>query len=79
MHNQEFQSQMEVNFAFTMYMTVTIGVTDKMHIHWLFLHKAQMDAERSGHVLHFVEKKDVEREEYRHPTCLIAQLLSKDA
>ena len=41
-----------------------------MHIHWLFLHKAQLDEERNGHVLHFVENKNVEREEYMHPACV---------
>jgi hypothetical protein len=38
-----------------------------MRIHWLYLHIAQLDAERRGHVLHFVENKNVEREEYTHP------------
>jgi len=47
-----------------------------MHIHWLFSHKAQPDAERPVHVLHVVENKNVAREKYMHP-ALIEQLLLK--
>ena len=41
-----------------------------MHIHRLFLRKAQLDVERSGHVLHFVENKKAEREENMQSACV---------
>jgi hypothetical protein len=48
-----------------------------MHIHWLFSHKSQPEAKRSA--LHFVEKKNVEREKYMHPALIEHLLLKSDS